>query len=277
MGSSRWCSVLLATCALACSGEADPPPPDFSAAAGTSGHAPPSSPPARSVKGTWAIVAGDMDGTVVELDDSGNGRGCMSGWAPPDDLAGEAGGFCGPVTGSVGGVDGDSIDFELALTGFGGMLYSFHGTLSAKGDRIGGFFSTRTTQSYFEQPGAAIRYDRSVESDPYPLGQPWPVGAQKLVDSEVFTPVVQEPFQVDRHYRLKSGFNTLGGDLGNYLGTEISIETRGADEFVFRAGPVSPTRPDIAIGLTATYSRQKLVEIVVDMPLGDPIMLLPAP
>jgi hypothetical protein len=262
---------------VAC-GESDQQPPvRFPAAAGARGSAaePPATP--RSVEGTWAIVAGDMDATVVELDDSGSGHGCQAGWADAEADGGYAEELCGPVTGYVDGVDGDHVAFDLELTGFGGMHYSIEGTLSEDGERIGGVHTISAMGHDWRQPGAAVRYDRSVERGPYPLGEPWPSAARSLVDDQLMTETAQGQFQVGQRYRLKSAWTTLGGDLGNYLGTEIAIDAPTPDDVTFRAGPVPITTPDMPIALTAHYVSSALVEVVVQMPSGEAFTLLPAP
>lgn len=216
-----------------------------------------------------------MDGTVMELDKSGNGRGCLSGWANPDDLAGEAGGFCGPVTGNV---DGDHVVLDLALTGYGGLHYGIDGTLSANGQRIGGILRVATTSGSYEQPVATIRYDRSVESEPYPRGKAWPDAAQNLAHNPLLTQTAQGPFRVGERYRLgSSAWRTLGGDLGNYLGTEITIDAPTPDDVTFHAGPVPATAADTPIGLTAHHVKRALVDVVVEMPSGEVFTLFPAP
>lgn len=221
-------------------------------------------------------MAGDMDATVVELDESGNGHGCQAGWANASS-ADYAEDFCGSVTGYVDGVNGDHVVFDLALTGFGGMHYSIDGTLSEQGDRIGGIHRVATERDDFEQPGAAIRYDRNVEPGPYPFGEPWPSGAQGFVHDQVITQTAQGPFQVGRRYWLKSAWTTLGGDLGEYLGNEISIDAPTPDDLTFHAGPVSSTTPDRPIGLNARYVSSALIEVVVEMPSGETFTLIPAP
>lgn len=270
-------ALLLPTCALvglACS-EGAQAPEWYPPTPVTSGTAQP--PAARSVRGTWAIVAGDMDATVVELDDSGNGHGCQAGWADAGAVGDYAEEFCGPVTGSVDGVNGDHVVFELALTGFGGLHYSIDGTLSEQGDRIGGVHTITAMGDDWVQPGVAIRYDRSVEPGPYPLGEPWPGAARGLVDDHVITVAPQGLFQVGQRYRLKSAWTTLGGDLGNYLGTEIAIDAPTPDDVTFHAGPVPTTTSDIPIGLTAHYVSSKLVDVLVEMPSGEVFTLVPAP
>ena len=80
-----------------------------------------------------------------------------------------------------------------------------------------------------------------------------------------------------QRYRLKSAWTTLGGDLGEYLGTEISIDVPTPDDVTFHAGPVPTTIADRPVGLTARYVSSALIDVVVEMPSGETFTLVPAP
>ena len=157
---------------------------------GSSGAAPAPVEP-RSVQGTWAFVARDMDGTVVELDASGNGHGCLAGWpqSPTDSYATE---YCGPVTGHV---DGDRVHFDLALPAAGDPIHSMiDGTLSESGARIGGVHRSVDGPRRKEQAASAVRYLRQVQAESFPRAQ-WPESLRDWDGTILLSELTQGPFQ----------------------------------------------------------------------------------
>lgn len=248
---------------------------------GSSKPAPPLA-ESRSVDGTWAILAKEMDATVVEL--GGVPHGCQSGWGDAAPYSGSyAANCCGPV---LFGVEGDQVSFDLSVGEdcVGTPLhYVIEGTLSARGDRIGGIHTiieaepgrTPFPRSF---PGAAIRYERMLEPGPFPVGPEWPPQIRnEFLGSTFETATQQGPFAPGERYRLSLFVTAIKGDLGEYLGTEITFEETGPDSFIVHAGPVSETLPDRPIALTVHYERALPTSAEVLMPSGELFTLTPAP
>ena len=227
-----------------------------------------------SIEGTWAIVAGDMDATVVELAADGSGWGCQAGW--PDDTALDpeyATSFCGPVTGWV---EDHQVAFELALTGSGEPLtYGMLGTLSADGDRIGGIHRISFGEWISLQRGSAVRYDPAANPEGYPLGPAWPQEAREIWSGTLTatTDTRQGPFAPGEEYELRHAFNTVNGDLGEFLGSELSFETEGPGNLTVHAGPVEKTRGDRPLRLAIHFAAGKPADVEVEMPSGETFVL----
>jgi hypothetical protein len=279
----------LLLCAVGCGGsepsKTDDPFKDVAPASmGSPGSGIPGKPAAtpRSVAGTWAIVAGDMDGTVVELNPDGSGRGCQAGWAMGDEPADYANAFCGPVTGQV---DGDHVVFELALSGWNEPLsYIMDGTLSTDGRRIGGVhriishFTDGSPGFNDSGPGAAIQYSRTRYPGPFPVAEPWPAEIGRFADTRLVTAgPAPAPFVSGKEYRLKHAFTTLGGDLGEFLGNELSFEGQGTSDLIVHAGPVPRTVDDMPVRLAIHFSASEPVSVEVEMPSGETFMMVQAP
>ena len=275
MVRASWHWLMAATLALfgvACSGDdgaalqwGSTPPTGASGSAGSPATVMP------SIDGTWAIVAGDMDATVVELEQDGSGTGCQAGWPRDEDLDGDyATEFCGPVTGWV---DGDQVAFELALTGSGEpLIYAILGTLSAGADRIGGIHRITMGEWALLQTGSAIRYEGQ---EPYPGGPTWPAELREMWGRALtaVTDTQQGPFTPGEEYEIGHAFNTVNGDLGEFLGTELSFETQGPGNVTVHAGPVSKTRGDRPVRLAIHFAAGQPTDVEVEMPSGETFVL----
>jgi hypothetical protein len=232
------------------------------------------------MNGTWAIIAKEMDATVVEL--GGTPHGCQSGW--PDRVTADYGAnCCGPV---VGGVEGDHVTFDLSVKAdcVGSPLhYVMEGTLSARDDRIGGIHTIIQEQPdkppySWSYPGTAIRYDRSIESGGFPMGPEWPFRLRsQFTPADFETATAQGPFVPGERYRVGMFITAINGDLGEFLGTEVSFEETASGGLIVRAGPVSETLPDRPIALTLHYESSRPTSAEVQMPSGELFTLTPAP
>lgn len=221
-----------------------------------------------------------MDATVIEL--GATWHGCQSGW--PDAVTQDYGArCCGPV---VAGVEGNRVSFDLSVkedcVGIP-LHYVLEGTLSAGDDRIGGVHTMIEAQpgrppvarSY---PGTAVRYDRTIERGPFPVGPEWPPQIRsELLSSAFETANEQGPFVPGERYHVSMFVTAIRGDFGEYLGTEVSFEETGPDSFIVHAGPVPETLPDRPIALTIHYESAQPTSADVQMPSGELFTLTPAP
>jgi hypothetical protein len=267
--------LILAPVLAACEGPGwQAPQFSLTSAAGASGAAgspPMAPPPSHLAPGTWAIVAKEMDATVVEIDRDGNGHGCQAGWG-----GGATGDYdtdyCGPVTGHV---EGDHVTFDLALPANGHPLhYTIDGTLSAVGGRIGGVQRVYQDAPHFDDvlPGSAVRYLREDSPGPFPVGV-WPLSVRDWGRIVLTTAVAQGPFAPDQEYDLRRSFTALGGDVGEFLGSELTFEELSADEVIVHAGPVQKTLNDRPIALTIHCVLGLPKEVEVEMPSGETFLL----
>jgi len=283
---ATWLSTSLLLFAVGC--EAEPEPlTQWWANAGASGAHPitgssgssaqPTPTPTPSVSGVWAILAKDMDGTVVEFEANGTSTGCQAGWPDPkfpDPRYVEE--FCGPVSRVQ---DADHIAFDLPLTGFGGLHYGFDGTVSAGGERMAGVHHIISGNPPYDavQPGAVIRYERD-NSRGFPVGEDWPAAALdawRRAPLSVTTETQQGPFAAGQRYELIETWHGVTGDLGEFLRSELSFDTPADGSLTVHAGPVPKTLADRPVRLAIRFQNMALAEVEVEMPSGGIFLLKP--
>lgn len=212
--------------------------------------------------GNWGLFVFD-EPVAVRLEREGDeltGSGCCI-----PDAAAEA--FCcGRVTGSVQGAK-VSFSFPLASSQ---EIYRADVVLSEDGTRMGGEFFHDVADSAASPPAvksAWLHYDGYERN--------WldrnPDLASEL--SALENPTVRlsptssegDGFEYDTDYHLVTSRDGLGGDLGPFWGTEISV--RPSDGALV-AGPVPATDPLLPVSLVLRRDGTKLVDVDATLASG---------
>ena len=75
---------------------------------------------------------------------------------------------------------------------------------------------------------------------------------------------------------MRRSFDTLGGDIGEFLGTELRFEVVSESEIVLHAGPVPATLVDRPVRLEVHFEASGVGRALVQMPDGQTFALVPA-
>lgn len=226
---------------------------------------------ATGLSGNWGLFVFD-EPVAVRLERQGDeltGFGCCI-----PDAAAEA--FCcGRVTGSV---RGNKISFSFPLASRQ-ESYRADVVWSEDGARMGGEFFRDQEDSAESSPAvksAWLRYDSDERN--------WldrnPDLANEL--SALHNPIVRlsrvssegDGFVYDTDYQLVTSRDGLGGDLGPFWGTEISV--RSSDGAIV-AGPVPVTDPDLPVSLVLRRDGAQLLDIEATLPSGASYLFDVAP
>jgi hypothetical protein len=216
-----------------------------------------------NISGDWGFFLFE-DPVAVNLQQAGDelsGYGCCI----PDQAAENY--CCGPIEGSI---DDQRVSFSFPL-GDTGDRYRAEVVVSDDGTRMGGSFfrdheGDSTPASSLK--GAWLRYD-SFERNwltTYPelgneLSSLEGLSSLRLsADSET-----GDGYDHDTEYRLVSSLGSLGGALGPFWGSEISV--READGAIV-AGPVPATDPSLPARLVLRRSGSTLLDAEVTMGSG---------
>ena len=217
------------------------------------------------ISGNWGLFLFE-DPVAVNLEQAGeelSGYGCCI----PDQVAENY--CCGPIEGSI---DDNQVSFSFPL-GDTGDRYRAELVVSEDGTRMGGsFFRDHEGEADSTAPisrkGAWLRYD-SFERNwltTYPeladeLSSLEDLSSLRLsADSEA-----GDGFVHDQEYGLVSALGSVGGDLGPFWGSEISV--REGDGAIV-AGPVPATDPGLPVSLVLHRSGSTLLDAEMTMASG---------
>jgi len=211
--------------------------------------------------GNWGMFLFE-DPVAIRLEQDGDklsGVGCCI----PDLVADQY--CCGSIEGSI---DGDRATFSFPLGDLGDR-YRADVVVSEDGMRLGGrFFRDDATDSpLLEVKTAWLRYESTQGS--------WLTTYPDLEAElrEISGSIVRlhdsaeagDGFEHDTDYELLAAHGSLGGDLGAFWGSEISV--RPSDGAIV-AGPVPTTSPDLPETMTLYRKGTSLLSVEVTMGSG---------